>query len=123
VQSGHAEGGYENGTHAWFVGFAPAGRPKIALAVLVEHGGHGGDVAAPLAMDIVHNYFESIAPADREAPHVGRPKRRAPRPAEATAAGTAAAAPPVAAPAAPPVAAPAAPPPPAPAAPAPEATP
>ena len=72
VQSGHAEGGYENGTHAWFVGFAPAGRPKIAIAVLVEHGGHGGDVSAPLAMDIIHNYFETIAPADKDAPHVGR---------------------------------------------------
>ena len=50
---------YELGTHAWFVGFAPAGRPRIALAVLVEHGGHGGDVAAPLAMEIVDNYFET----------------------------------------------------------------
>jgi penicillin-binding protein 2 len=89
VQSGHAEGGYENGTHAWFVGFAPAGRPKIAIAVLVEHGGHGGDVSAPLAMDIIHNYFETIAPADREAPHVGRPRRREPRPAEKASPGTA----------------------------------
>jgi len=80
VQSGHAEGGYEANTHAWFVGFAPAGRPKIAIAVLVEHGGHGGDVAAPPAMDIIHNYFESVAPADKDAPRVGRPKRRAPRP-------------------------------------------
>src|SRR4029453_16275613 len=44
VQSGPAAGGYGSGTHAWFVGFAPAGRPRIAFAVLVEHGGHGGDV-------------------------------------------------------------------------------
>jgi penicillin-binding protein 2 len=69
-------GGYEGGDHAWFVGFAPAGRPKIAVAVLVEHGGHGGDVAAPVAMEIIHNYFESVAPADRDAPHVGLPRRR-----------------------------------------------
>jgi len=117
VQSGRAEGGYENGTHAWFVGFAPAGRPKIAIAVLVEHGGHGGDVSAPLAMDIIHNYFETIAPADREAPHVGRPKRRAPRPADQPAGATTAATPPAAAPAA------AAPEPPTPAAPGTEATP
>jgi penicillin-binding protein 2 len=81
VMSGHAEGGYEANTHAWFVGFAPAGRPKLAIAVLVEHGGHGGDVAAPLAMDIIHNYFETIAPADKDAPKVGRPKRR-PQPTE-----------------------------------------
>ena len=53
-------GGYEGGDHAWFVGFAPAGRPKIALAVLVEHGGHGGDVAAPVAMEIVDNYFDNV---------------------------------------------------------------
>jgi len=76
VQSGRAEGGYEANTHAWFVGFAPAGRPKIALAVLVEHGGHGGDVAAPLAMEIVDKYFETVAPADRDAPRVGLLRRR-----------------------------------------------
>jgi penicillin-binding protein 2 len=69
-------GGYEAGDHAWFVGFAPAGRPKIAIAVLVEHGGHGGDVAAPVAMEIIHNYFDSVDPADRNAPRVGLPRRR-----------------------------------------------
>ena len=82
VQSGRAEGGYEAATHAWFVGFAPAGRPKIALAVLVEHGGHGGDVAAPLAMEIVDKTFETVFPADRDAPHVGLPRRRTPKPEE-----------------------------------------
>jgi hypothetical protein len=30
--------------------------------VIVEHGGHGGDVAAPVAMEIVDGYFESVAP-------------------------------------------------------------
>src|SRR5580765_3673093 len=82
VQTGRAEGGYESATHAWFVGFAPAGRPKIAIAVLVEHGGHGGDVAAPPAMEIVDKYFETVAPADKDAPHMGLPRRRAPKPAE-----------------------------------------
>ena len=39
---------YEN--HAWFVAYAPAnGEAQIAMAVLVEHGGHGGSAAAPLA--------------------------------------------------------------------------
>jgi penicillin-binding protein 2 len=80
VRSGRAEGGYEFNTHAWFVGFAPAGRPRIALAVLVEHGGHGGDVAAPLAMDIVQSYFENAPPAERDAPRVGLLRRRLPRP-------------------------------------------
>ena len=79
VVTGRGEGGYESATHAWFIGFAPAGRPKIALAVLVEHGGHGGDVAAPLAMEIVHNTFETVMPAERDAPRIGLPRRRAAR--------------------------------------------
>jgi len=67
---------YEQNDHAWFAGFAPSGHPRIAFAVLVEHGGHGGDVAAPVAMEITHGYFESVAPADRAAPHLGLPRRR-----------------------------------------------
>ena len=39
--------------HAWFDGFAPADEPRIAFAVIVEHGGHGGTAAAPIARDIV----------------------------------------------------------------------
>ncbi len=35
--------------HALFVGFAPVSEPKIAIAVLIENGGHGGETAAPLA--------------------------------------------------------------------------
>jgi penicillin-binding protein 2 len=35
--------------HAWFAGFAPRGNPRVACAVLVEHGGHGSEAAAPLA--------------------------------------------------------------------------
>ncbi|HEY2731404.1 MAG TPA: penicillin-binding protein 2 [Polyangia bacterium] len=78
VHGRHAdsEGSYEGTEHAWFVGFAPAGRPRIALAVLVEHGGHGGEVAAPLAVEIVNNYFDTVAPADKNAPHLGLPRRR-----------------------------------------------
>jgi len=38
--------------HAWFVAYAPANNPKIAVAVLVEHGGHGGSAAAPIAKKI-----------------------------------------------------------------------
>lgn len=39
--------------HAWFVGYAPADNPKIAFAVLVEHGGKGGLVAADLTKQIL----------------------------------------------------------------------
>jgi penicillin-binding protein 2 len=34
--------------HAWFAGYAPAENPRYAAVVLVEQGGHGASVAAPL---------------------------------------------------------------------------
>jgi penicillin-binding protein 2 len=43
--------------HAWFVAYAPVEQPEIALAVLVEHGGHGGSAAAPLAKTLIEKYF------------------------------------------------------------------
>ena len=39
--------------HAWFVAFAPVEAPRIALAVLVENGGGGSSVAAPVAREIL----------------------------------------------------------------------
>lgn len=47
-KTGTAETG--RGTaHAWFIGFAPAESPRVAVAVVVEEGGRGGEVAAPVA--------------------------------------------------------------------------
>ncbi|MCZ6563529.1 MAG: penicillin-binding transpeptidase domain-containing protein, partial [Deltaproteobacteria bacterium] len=43
--------------HAWFVAYAPSERPEIAVVVLVEHGGHGGSGAAPLAKKVIERYF------------------------------------------------------------------
>ncbi len=43
--------------HGWFVCFAPADRPRIAMAVLVEHGRSGGESAAPVAGRILARYF------------------------------------------------------------------
>jgi penicillin-binding protein 2 len=43
--------------HGWFVTFAPAENPKIAMAVLVEHGGSGGEAAAPVAREIYARFF------------------------------------------------------------------
>ena len=66
--------------HAWFAGFAPAENPKIAFAVIVEHGGHGGETAGPIARQIVeacktHGYLDDrpkansgSAPADPPPP-------------------------------------------------------
>lgn len=44
--------------HAWFTVFAPFEKPEIVITVLVEHGGQGSDVAAPIAKEILKVYFE-----------------------------------------------------------------
>ena len=45
--------------HNWFIGFAPADDPKIAVAVFVANGGGtGGDVSAPIARDVIAAYLE-----------------------------------------------------------------
>jgi len=49
--------------HAWFVAFAPKERPRIAVAVLVEHGGSGAESAAPVAREILARFFRSTQPA------------------------------------------------------------
>ena len=43
--------------HAWFTSFAPAEKPEIVVTVLVEHGGHGGSAAAPVAQKVLAKYF------------------------------------------------------------------
>jgi penicillin-binding protein 2 len=45
--------------HAWFVSFAPYEKPEIALSVMVEHGGHGGGAAAPIAKRAIEAYLKS----------------------------------------------------------------
>jgi peptidoglycan glycosyltransferase len=39
--------------HSWFVAFAPAGKPRFAVAIVVENAGYGADVAAPIARDVL----------------------------------------------------------------------
>ncbi len=48
--------------HAWFVAYAPAENPRIAIAVIVENGGSGGSVAAPIAQKTLEAYFEHALP-------------------------------------------------------------
>lgn len=43
--------------HAWFMAFAPADKPRIVVAVLAEHAGHGGSVAAPVARQVMDQYL------------------------------------------------------------------
>jgi penicillin-binding protein 2 len=40
------------------VGYAPANDPKIAVAVVVEHGGHGGAAAAPVAKKVIEEFMK-----------------------------------------------------------------
>jgi penicillin-binding protein 2 len=48
--------------HAWFASFAPAQDPEVVVVVLVERGGKGGQVAAPIARQIYHAIFlEKVA--------------------------------------------------------------
>ncbi len=51
-----------NRDHAWFIAFAPADKPRIALAVLAENGGHGGATAAPIARKVLDYYLLGKVP-------------------------------------------------------------
>ncbi len=61
-KTGTAEVGDKNGDgivdsdekpHSWFIGFAPADQPSVAVAVVVENQGFGSLTAAPIAMDVL----------------------------------------------------------------------
>ena len=54
--------------HAWFIAFAPADHPKIALAVLVENGGFGAAAAAPIARRAIDYYLLGQLPVDPKKP-------------------------------------------------------
>ena len=52
----------EERDHAWFIGYAPAEHPEIAFAIVIEHGGHGGTTAAPVAKKVLEVFFEDRLP-------------------------------------------------------------
>ena len=54
--------------HALFVAYAPAEDPTIAVAVVIEHGGHGGSAAAPVAKKVMEAYFRDhpVKPKESE---------------------------------------------------------
>jgi penicillin-binding protein 2 len=65
--------------HAWFIAYAPADDPKIAVAVLVENGGFGASAAAPIARKVLDAYLLGVdAPSE--------PKKAVTAPVHATAA-------------------------------------
>ena len=49
--------------HAWYLAYAPAADPRIAVAVLVENGGFGAQAAAPVARAVFDYYLLGIAPS------------------------------------------------------------
>ncbi|MBI4715372.1 MAG: penicillin-binding protein 2 [Nitrospirae bacterium] len=57
LAASESETPYRFRDHAWFVAFAPVEAPRIVVAVLVEHGGHGGSVAAPVAKQVIESYL------------------------------------------------------------------
>lgn len=46
--------------HSWFVAFAPADHPRVAVAVIVENAGYGADVAAPIARNVLRTALATI---------------------------------------------------------------
>jgi len=57
--------------HAWFVAYAPAGDPEVVVSVIIEHGGQGGEVAAPLARRFLASYFSKSQVAREGKPDTG----------------------------------------------------
>jgi peptidoglycan glycosyltransferase len=58
-KTGTAQNAADADDHSWFIGFAPADDPKIAVAVFVRNGGRtGGDVSAPIARQVIQAYLE-----------------------------------------------------------------
>jgi penicillin-binding protein 2 len=57
-----------NRDHAWFIAFAPADKPRIAMAVLAENGGHGGSTAAPIARKVMDYYLLGKTPQPLQKP-------------------------------------------------------
>jgi peptidoglycan glycosyltransferase len=58
-KTGTAQVGGDAPDHNWFIGFAPADDPKIAVAVFIKNGGGtGGGIAAPIAHDVLQAYLD-----------------------------------------------------------------
>lgn len=59
--------------HALFIAFAPADNPRIALAILVENGGHGGSTAAPISRTVMDYYLLGKLPKEEIAKEFTEP--------------------------------------------------
>jgi len=63
AQVASRESGLDHEDHAWFAGFAPADNPRIVVVSLIENGGHGGEVAAPVTRKVLMRYFGISEPS------------------------------------------------------------
>ena len=66
-KTGTAQVGGGDPSHAWFTGYAPAAAPRVAVCVVLEHGGSGGRDAGPVARDIVEAWNQSASDAKPQA--------------------------------------------------------
>jgi penicillin-binding protein 2 len=57
AKTGSTEHGKGKKTHSWFIGIAPIDDPQICVCVLIEQAGHGGEIAAPIAREVVKRYL------------------------------------------------------------------
>ena len=74
VKKGDEKGHATLKDHGWFVSFAPVDNPRIAVVVLVENGGFGGQVAAPVAKAMYEAAFSPVpAPAAPGTAEAGDP--------------------------------------------------
>lgn len=57
---------YKIRDHAWFFGFSPVENPEILVVAIVEHGGSGSAIAAPVVRDVIHEYYVSKGVIDEQ---------------------------------------------------------
>jgi len=62
AQTGKDKNNKDRPNHGWFVGYAPYDKPQVAVAALVEYGGHGGSSAGLVAKDVLAAYFNVEKP-------------------------------------------------------------
>ncbi len=60
--------------HALFMAFAPVKHPRIAIAIVVENGGHGGSVAAPIAGQVIESYLSQFSDEELNSSPMKKPK-------------------------------------------------
>ena len=61
-KTGTAEVGNDRTPNSWFIGYAPADDPRIAVAVVFENGGSGSDFATPAAQKVMESALSLYHP-------------------------------------------------------------